>query len=291
MFQSINPVSFRSAYATNATHSLSPNLQRGLVAAWMPGFGVTGSSLKDLSGHSYDATLENMDPSTDWITSSQGRALSLDGVNDYLDATTLGGRDHLTKPFSITFLAKINNYDTSQYFFTKLQGSDSQICTILWIAGDGSFEYKSFPRVSISTRGVELKFGDQSSLLEGVWRTYTVTGGADFNQWSNYTVYIDGKALTPSSTRNNGNSIQSAAAGTLVFGGRKFDNNRNLPMDFAGSYVHDRKLAASEVKQLHLDIHSAFYRRPTAKRTAFVGGGPGPTFQPAWAMNATVIIQ
>lgn len=275
MYRSVNPVSFRSAYAANATQSLSSSLQRGLVAAWMPGFGVTGSSLRDLSGRGYDATLENMDPSTDWIASNQGRVLSLDGNNDFLDATTLGGRDHLVEPFTITFLAKVNNYNTSQYFFTKLQSSDSQICTILWIANTGSFEYKSFPRTSISTRGVEVKFGNQSSLLEGVWRTYTVAGGVDYNSAANYTVYIDGKPLTPSATRSNGRGIFSEGQGTLVLGGRKFDNNRNLPMDFAGAYVHNRKLTSSEVKQLHLDIRSAFYRRPTANRAAFVFVEPG----------------
>jgi len=74
--------SFKTGYARNASESANPNLWKGLVGAWMPSFGVTGETLKDVSGNGNDGTLTNMDAASDWVATSKGLGLEF-GVSTY----------------------------------------------------------------------------------------------------------------------------------------------------------------------------------------------------------------
>jgi hypothetical protein len=76
--------SYKSGYAQSAGESAHPNLWDGLVGAWMPSMGVTGKTLRDVSGNENHGTLTNMDPATDWVTSEKGSALDFDGNNDFV---------------------------------------------------------------------------------------------------------------------------------------------------------------------------------------------------------------
>jgi len=74
--------SYKADYAKSADESASPHLWNGLVGAWMPSLGVTGDTLRDVSGNGNHGTLTNMDPATDWVTSEKGLALDFDKTND-----------------------------------------------------------------------------------------------------------------------------------------------------------------------------------------------------------------
>ena len=70
-----------STIAQNASEAAYPHLWQGLDGAWSPSLGVTGGTLRDVSGRGNHGTLTNMDPATDW-QSSGGWCLDFDGSND-----------------------------------------------------------------------------------------------------------------------------------------------------------------------------------------------------------------
>jgi hypothetical protein len=71
----LNKISIRKPKKKNT-------LTTGLVGAWCPSLGATGTRLRDVSGRNNDGVLTNMDPNTDWITSGGKLALDFDGSND-----------------------------------------------------------------------------------------------------------------------------------------------------------------------------------------------------------------
>jgi len=82
--------SFENGYAPRDGEPLYPNLFKGLIGAWCPSLGITGGTLRDLSGRGNHGTLTNMDPSTDWVVSDGQYALDFDGSNDSITAGTTG---------------------------------------------------------------------------------------------------------------------------------------------------------------------------------------------------------
>jgi hypothetical protein len=64
------------------------SLWKGLVGAWVPALGPTGSRLVDVGSNKFHGTFTSIDPSTDWIVSDLGYALNFDGVDDRIAAGT-----------------------------------------------------------------------------------------------------------------------------------------------------------------------------------------------------------
>ncbi len=81
--------SFENGFAPRDGEAENPNLLRGLVGAWCPSLGVTGNTLRDISGNNRHGTLTNMDVATDWVVSDGQYALDFDGVDDYVVAGSL----------------------------------------------------------------------------------------------------------------------------------------------------------------------------------------------------------
>ena len=77
--------SYKAGYARSAGESAHPNLWKGLAGAWVPAMGVTGGTLRDISGNKNHGTLTNMDPATDWVVGEKGLALDFDGSDDYIE--------------------------------------------------------------------------------------------------------------------------------------------------------------------------------------------------------------
>lgn len=76
----------RPSWQDFGTHDESayPHLWDGVVGAWCPSLGPTGTRLHDFSRYANWGTLTNMDAATDWVVSGGQYALDFDGVNDYI---------------------------------------------------------------------------------------------------------------------------------------------------------------------------------------------------------------
>ena len=69
--------------------STVPRLWDGVVGAWCPSLGPTGSRLHDFSRFNNWGSLSNMDPATDWVVDSGQYTLDFDAVDDYVVAASL----------------------------------------------------------------------------------------------------------------------------------------------------------------------------------------------------------
>ena len=81
----------RPSWQDFGTHDESayPELWDGVVGAWCPSLGPTGSRLHDHSRGMRWGTLVNMDAATDWVLTGGQYALDFDGVDDYVAAGSL----------------------------------------------------------------------------------------------------------------------------------------------------------------------------------------------------------
>ena len=109
------PPSYHQGFARHIGESAYPEFWKELVGAWAPALGVTGNTLRDLSGFSNHGTLENMDPE-DWVIDTSptvgsphmvrppGYALNFDG-----DASTervnIGASSHFNITDRISVMA------------------------------------------------------------------------------------------------------------------------------------------------------------------------------------------
>ena len=235
--------SFKTGYARNASESANPNLRKGLVGAWMPSFGVTGGTLKDVSGNGNDGTLQFMDAATDWVATSKGLALDFDGVNDYVLSE------------SIKHDVGTGDFSWSVWFYPtagKVSGATlSPFC--------GINEY--YP-----TFGWDLN--NNANQLGFYWSGWFGFGlYPNLNEWNhavlvrkNYLMigYLNGVSSL------SGNRTQSMANGRIVlgrsgvsYGADKFTGKLN---DF---YFYNRALSAPEIKQLYLNPSAPFEMKDT----------------------------
>jgi hypothetical protein len=74
----------------------------GVVGAWCPSLGPTGSRLFDHSRANNWGTLTNMDNATDWVVDGGQYALDFDGTNDFISLGAKAGDLTETLPFSVS---------------------------------------------------------------------------------------------------------------------------------------------------------------------------------------------
>jgi len=137
--------------ARNASEAAYPHLRRGLVGAWVPSLGVTGNTLRDVSGRGNHGVLTDMDAATDWQTSGGG-FLDFDGSNDYVllpsrsvelpFSLSIWFRSaNLTKPYQALFTANTDVNAPPIYCGVHyISGSSRMI-----FYGDGAYTANSDP--------------------------------------------------------------------------------------------------------------------------------------------------
>jgi hypothetical protein len=150
--------------------SKRPNLWKNSVAFLNPSLGVTGQTLRDISGHNKHGIFTNM-TFDDWVISgnpkSPGYAIDFNGSTEYLDTSILS-----TLKFTISFwvtkdddisgnvVGKFNGTEIQQFFydainnrysadFGKVGGTRTQIGT-----GTNSIELNTWYLVSWTYDGI-----------------------------------------------------------------------------------------------------------------------------------------
>lgn len=122
---------YRQGFARYAAESEAPELWEGVVGAWLPFLGPTGSTLRDCSGLGRHGTLANMDLATAWVTDvdAWGNAIytiGFDGDNDSIlipgwePSNPLAGQSACT--FSVWLRPDFDQtYGTEVYILEKNQ--------------------------------------------------------------------------------------------------------------------------------------------------------------------------
>jgi hypothetical protein len=233
--------SYKAGYAKSADESASPHLWNGLVGAWMPSLGVTGDTLRDVSGNGNHGTLTGMDAATDWVTTSKGLALDFDGSNDYVKPYNLPV--NFTKDFSFSI-----NISSSSASTVVAMGHYASFSSRWWV---GFTSGKL--RFLINIGGTNHSFLTPYAVNDSRW----VNAAASVSQKSNVvSFYIDGVLFGSQST-----------SGTYSNTGNTFSIGR---YDTAGFYwqgrisntsIYNRALSPQEIQELYVDSLAPFRRK------------------------------
>lgn len=204
--------------------STVPQLWDGVIGAWCPSLGPTGSRLHDFSRYNNWGTLTNMDPATDWVVDGGQYALDFDGVNDYVDA-----RVTLTGAFAVSMWANRRTAGAynSRIMWGNLTDPDTYSAAItpttVITQSDNVGTLKTFSGFSFTNSvwfhiavsrdatnsvrvwkdGVESASGTQTVTgtytLQGIGRYANNLGDNSFFQWDGLIsdVVVWGKPLTP----------------------------------------------------------------------------------------------
>lgn len=231
----------RPSWQDFATHDESafPELWDGVVGAWAPGLGPTGSRLHDMSRRSNWGTLTNMDNATDWVIDGGQYALDLDGTNDRINV------GEITLPAAKTFS-----------LWLRLRAFNSVILSV----GRNTSAFGYFCYLESGT----IYNRSQNTIFSG---SYT---GITTNTWShlvlasdgtNYTVFINGVQRT---------TMQDAGASILRDVGSYDDNTFPTNAQIDDISVWCRTLRQNEVSRLYLLGRGGMYerRRRTLRRVA-----------------------
>ena len=244
--------SYASGYAKNASQSAHPNLWDGLVGAWMPTLGVTGETLRDVSGNGNHGTLTGMDAATDWVATSKGLALDFDGVDDYVNtnSSVVSLDDDFTFLVAVRTPSSLSSNSTFRGLISKGDLS-SKWASISYNANgnrfavgidDGAIKSELFGSIPLSPR----KF-------------YSVAGV--FRRGKTLELYVN--AELDGSTSDNSGSCDISE--NVFIGSRKFGSAQYFMRDlFLSASVYNRALSLSEIKHLYVDSLAPFR---TKKRT------------------------
>ena len=270
--------SFSTGYAKNASESANPNLWKGLVGAWMPSFGVTGNTLKDVSGNGNDGTLTNMDAATDWVATSKGLAINFDRATNYV-TTPFRTNYGSTFCYSVWYRSSssldqnlIGSYQSGRSTFNldinRNQSNNSP--AVGYISGFAQY----------GTSRHRFSNTNALSLSDGKWHHVAI-----FVRTGIYAgIYFDGKEIPVSVYQANSGSFNSTAL-DIWLGAPNVNGSTNgagLLGDLGNVYIYDRILSPTEIKQLYLNPAAPFERKQQT-----VGISTAQAFNPYWGNQAT----
>jgi hypothetical protein len=254
----------RPSWQDFGTHdeSAHPQLWDGIVGAWCPSLGPTGSRLHDMSGQGNWGTLTNMDNATDWVIDGGQYALDFDGSNDYVTcdkAPVLTTRFTLSLWLRPTSLSQANTYLLS----ATIAGFDNAY-SILWEYVNNTVEFYS--------TGSALRTNSQISVSETIWTHIAYSyNGSTLLAYKNG-VQVNSRSATVTLNANPQALLFCSFAGSTAFAQAQIDDVR----------IYQRPLSAAEVAML-ASYRGISYERK--RRTLRRYRPEPPLFQPYWALQ------
>jgi hypothetical protein len=240
------------------THDESavPELWNGVVGAWAPCLGPTGSRLHDHSRRSNWGTLTNMDNATDWAINGGQYALDFDGSND--EVTTPAIMPAVAAR-SMSAWVLTRNVTGSQWFF----GSGFLANNAAFIVGvqAGAWAVTQYGAVVFVT-----------GAAANVWAHIVVVNAG--TQW---TIYANGIPVTGTMTT----TLAAHPVFLGSYGGGGYWNGQ-----IADVAIWQRALTAGEIMQLYQLGRGGMYQR-RRRRAIYL---PQDGFQAAWARGSNVML-
>lgn len=251
-----------STIAQNASEAAYPHLWRGLAGAWVPSLGVTGETLRDVSGHGNNGTLTNMDAATDWQASGGGWCLDFDGSNDFV---IVGDHQWSATPNTIALWVRPSATGANQFLFDGSTSSSLGFGVSIRITNTATVRYWSY--------NANFNVTSTATVSAGNW--YHLTGSFD---GATSRVFING-VLAGSQT---GDSLNSVTGSYTIGSSQALGGPTNGKIDDVRFF--QRALTPAEIKTLATKRGVGLQR--TRRRVYSI---PGPAFKAAWAARATTI--
>jgi len=271
--------SYATGYAKNASQSAHPNLWDGLVGAWMPSLGVTGETLRDVSGNGNHGTLgSGMIPANKWITTEKSWVLDFDGFNDTIYCENSKSLRVGDGSFTVWFNSRIN--DTDVYRIIENRGPGLLGTVAGWqISWNGSWSNTLVDSGSGAYVKVDPSDTSLNVLNDNQWHHGVMIWDRP-NQ--DLLFYVDGKkvevSLNKSGTVNSFINSYRLHIGSHATG-------QYLSGQISSCGISNRILSPSEIKQLYVDSLAPFRK----KQRVSVAVPSGIQFKPYWAKQSTQI--
>jgi len=228
-----------STIAQNASEAAYPHLWRGLVGAWAPFLGVTGGTLRDMSGRDNHGTLTNMDPATDWQVSGGWWCLDLDGVNDCI--TLQPGQLPLgASPRTVHVNFRMN--------------SDADAAMINWGGNGGGGTRWNMWRAKTPAGGQKIGVECLNAYklvnwnFDTDWHDFTATLSS--STLNSCRIYFDGEEPAITASVSTGVTLNTLSS-DCVIGRLSGTSIQHFPGKISQILVYNRALSAAEVKQIH----------------------------------------
>lgn len=244
--------SWKQGFARSRAESDCPGLWKGLIGAWLPALGPTGSVLRDISIAKNNGDLADMDPSSNWVLGDRlagGHALDFDGDNDYVDLGSLpvGHKlniltGELTVAFS--FRAATGAPDTFQRIFSHSDGGGGANGWDVVIGAGGSYARAVLLYVTnLAVRSNSYVY------TEGEWCQVVVRYSRPSASGAEGSIWVNGKDETYQVYNYSfSDNALDARIGTWCH-----DTGREFKGQLAHLMIWDRCLAPSEVLQVSED--------------------------------------
>ena len=261
----------RPGWQDFGTHDESayPELWSGVIGAWAPCLGPTGSRLHDMSRRSNWGTLTNMTPSTAWQMRNGVYSISKPTVDhtSFVDCGDMQSAS-LAYPFSMSCWIYNASVSPDGSPLSKARNTDGYAGAMIWI--DGSVA-KAYWSSGVRASGATPITSRTTWVQVGICWT-----GSQAQVWVNGR--LDG----------TGNTIvaPNAAATSLNIGRYGDTAGRGMSGDVNDAFVWSRCLSAAEWAHLHaIGIGGMYQRR--RRRSIYL---PQAGFQAAWALRRSQII-
>ena len=257
--------SYQAGYARNASESENPNLWDGLVGAWMPSLGVTGETLRDVSGNGNHGTLTNMEAASDWVATSKGLALDFDGTNEMVDVDSPPVISGSSATYSLWVKANsvyswmspcgyvTSGFDDYRFIFRRTNGGLIQ---------------------TVVNRSNRINFNAAPP------------SGFSWYDWNHFLIVADGSL---SQTYVNGSFLASnnSGSGNLNFGTTFTLGNQDLRPGgstwnggITNVKLYNRAISPTEIKHLYVDSLAPFRRKQRVSVAVPAAVAPSATYHP-----------
>ena len=256
--------SYASGFARSAAESANPGLWKGLVGAWVPALGVTGSVLHNATTYSSHGTLINMEAS-DWMVGQAGYALDLDGSGEYIDC---GNDNHLRFTDSVTVLL-YNSSPTpgslDNFVGRWDTGADKRSWAILYDSGRITFYLTADGTWAAPRKAYRFSAADTATIIDSSYHLFGFTFASD-----DLRLFLDGTERVATKTFDDTMTDVHSSDVDLLIGcatnnGAPF---RYAPMEFTAIYLWHRALSANEIFDLWVDHLAPFRLAPLHISTA-----------------------
>jgi hypothetical protein len=241
--------SFKTGYARNASESANPNLWKGL-AAWVPALGHTGSTVRNIRGHSRGSLNDGVTYSgTTQQALNEADYLSFDGSNDYMRIYD-------------SSLKRVTHTNPDECLAVCFRRKSFTGNTALW-------GYLSASFLGAYGRGFYFSDSQIHCVSETNNNNAPITTTVNDKKWhiaianfsSNGAFYLDGK-LIGTGTLNSAWTywLQLASASAHV---SPPSNSGNADVDVRVAYQWNRLLSVGEIKKLSVNVLAPFEMKDT----------------------------
>jgi len=247
------PPSYHQGFARSASESAYPGLWKGLVGAWVPSLGPTGSTLRDVSGYGNRGTLNGETaPIIGGNPKEPGYVLDYDGTLDFVD---FADHNSLRFPNSFTFAAWVKTSASGALndILRKRNRNDGGVMEILIrknTSNQANFVMEDDSDNAATVAGT-------TDISDGVW--HFIVGVRD-KPASLIRIYVDGvEENTATDTADDFEEVNSQPW-------RIGDTNSSVHFEWLGQIgivlIYTRALLPNEISFLYRDSNSIFRLRP-----------------------------